>query len=253
MNICRLNRSSKICMKKGLARHTRTPPSSLPEPKIILTYIVQPRLGSWTHFPGCIALPYSSHITIWTHLLFNEYCRRSPRGSQQIAADRRSAQIFITALFLSIIPCMFTRATPRRILVLKATSSLTALLRAILIASRVSRSSVFMSFVAYPSSMASPCLVKTALWQRTSFAMPCSKRYFFGLHKSMPNRVFLALTNLLKCASEVPLHLFESTVKHARGKRDKIYHPAIRKFALSLHLCSAKAYRLHLYTYSYIQ
>lgn len=59
--------------------------------------------------------------------------------------------------------------------------------------------------------------------------------------------------DLNKCASEVPLHLFESTAKHARGKRDKIYHPAIRKFALSLHLCSAKAYRLHLYTYSYIQ
>ena len=36
MNICRLNRSSKVCMKKGPARHTCTPPSSLPEPKIIL-------------------------------------------------------------------------------------------------------------------------------------------------------------------------------------------------------------------------
>ena len=46
MNICRLNRSSKVCMKKGPARHTRTPPNSLPEPNIILTYIVQPRLGS---------------------------------------------------------------------------------------------------------------------------------------------------------------------------------------------------------------
>ena len=49
MNICRLNRSSKVCMKKGPARHTRTPPSSLSEPNIISTYIsyiVKPRLGS---------------------------------------------------------------------------------------------------------------------------------------------------------------------------------------------------------------
>ena len=36
MNICRLNHSSKVCMKKDPARHTRTPPSSLPEPDIIL-------------------------------------------------------------------------------------------------------------------------------------------------------------------------------------------------------------------------
>ena len=31
-----LNRISKVRMKKGPARHTRTPPSSLPEPNIIL-------------------------------------------------------------------------------------------------------------------------------------------------------------------------------------------------------------------------
>ena len=31
MDICRLNRSSKVCMEKGPARHTRTPLSSLPE------------------------------------------------------------------------------------------------------------------------------------------------------------------------------------------------------------------------------
>ena len=45
MNICRLNRSSKVSMKKGPACHTRTPPSALPEPNTILTFIVQPRLG----------------------------------------------------------------------------------------------------------------------------------------------------------------------------------------------------------------
>ena len=66
MNICRLNRSFKVCMNKGPARHTRTPPSSIPEPNIILTYIVQPWLGSWTHFHERTALPYSSHLTIWT-------------------------------------------------------------------------------------------------------------------------------------------------------------------------------------------
>ena len=33
MNICRLNRNSKVCIKKGPARHTRTTPlSSLKEP-----------------------------------------------------------------------------------------------------------------------------------------------------------------------------------------------------------------------------
>ena len=32
MNICCLNVSSKVCMKKVPARHTRTPQSLLPEP-----------------------------------------------------------------------------------------------------------------------------------------------------------------------------------------------------------------------------
>ena len=62
MSICRLNRSSKVCMKKGPARHTRTPQSSLPEPNIILIlyflHILSNRdsvpkpifLGAW-HFP----------------------------------------------------------------------------------------------------------------------------------------------------------------------------------------------------------
>ena len=94
MNICSLNHSSKVCMKKGLARHTHTPPSSFSKPKIILTYIVQQRFGSWTHFPGCIALAYNSHIMIWTHLLHNENCRRSPLCSPLLYADRRWAQFF---------------------------------------------------------------------------------------------------------------------------------------------------------------
>ena len=32
MNICRLNRSFKVCLEKGPTRHTRTPQSSFPEP-----------------------------------------------------------------------------------------------------------------------------------------------------------------------------------------------------------------------------
>ena len=32
MNICRLNRSSKVCLEKGPDRHTRTPLSSFPVP-----------------------------------------------------------------------------------------------------------------------------------------------------------------------------------------------------------------------------
>jgi len=31
-NICHLNRSSKVCMEKGPARHMHTPLSSVPEP-----------------------------------------------------------------------------------------------------------------------------------------------------------------------------------------------------------------------------
>ena len=49
--------------------------------------------------------------------------------------------------------------------------------------------------------------------------------------------------SLSKCASEVPKELFELTCKRARASRPKEYHPAIKKFSLTLHLCSAKAYR----------
>ena len=50
------------------------------------------------------------------------------------------------------------------------------------------------------------------------------------------------IESLKKCASDVPQHLFKSISKRARGKRDKEFHPSIKKFALSLHLCSSKAY-----------
>jgi hypothetical protein len=43
MNICRLNRRSKVCMKNGPARHTRTPPSSLPEPNTFFQRILSRR------------------------------------------------------------------------------------------------------------------------------------------------------------------------------------------------------------------
>ena len=43
MNICSLNRSSKVCMKKGPARQTRTPQSSLPEPNTSFQRILSRR------------------------------------------------------------------------------------------------------------------------------------------------------------------------------------------------------------------
>ena len=58
-------------------------------------------------------------------------------------------------------------------------------------------------------------------------------------------------TVLEKCASEVPAELFKSTAKRARGGRDKQYHPAIRKFALTLQLASSKAYRLREDTHNF--
>jgi len=49
---------------------------------------------------------------------------------------------------------------------------------------------------------------------------------------------------LKQCLSEVPYQLFESTTKSIKGiNRDRVYHPAIRKFALALQLCSSKAYK----------
>ena len=40
MDICRVNRSFKVCMKKGPACQTHTPPSSLPELNITLIYFL---------------------------------------------------------------------------------------------------------------------------------------------------------------------------------------------------------------------
>ena len=54
------------------------------------------------------------------------------------------------------------------------------------------------------------------------------------------------------CISEVPLHLYEGAAKRVQGKREKEFHPAIKRFALTLHLCSAKAYRLILISDSII-
>ena len=48
---------------------------------------------------------------------------------------------------------------------------------------------------------------------------------------------------LKKCVSQVPLEIFEATVKRVNGSKLKNYHPAIKRFALNLHTCSAKAYR----------
>ena len=55
--------------------------------------------------------------------------------------------------------------------------------------------------------------------------------------------------SLNQCMSEVPRQLFEETSKRARKIRTKVYHPAIRKFALTLHLCSAKAYRYNIHSF----
>jgi len=46
-----------------------------------------------------------------------------------------------------------------------------------------------------------------------------------------------------KCASEVPKEFFTATSKRAGGGHNRSYHPALKKFALTLHLCSPKAYR----------
>ena len=63
--------------------------------------------------------------------------------------------------------------------------------------------------------------------------------------------------SLKKCASEIPLQLVESAAKRISGKRLKSYPPQLRKFALSLQLCSSKAYRyldyciIYMYIYIY--
>ena len=64
--------------------------------------------------------------------------------------------------------------------------------------------------------------------------------------KSLENKFSLCRTDIDKlqdCASQVPKELFSATVKRAEGGRVRTYHPALRKFAMTLHLCSPKAYR----------
>ena len=65
--------------------------------------------------------------------------------------------------------------------------------------------------------------------------------------KSLHKRFELShslVESLTQCTSEVPKELFELTGKRARGfKRPKEYHPAIKRFALTLQMCSTKAYR----------
>ena len=58
----------------------------------------------------------------------------------------------------------------------------------------------------------------------------------FSLHRTDIDR-------LQNCVSEVPKELFSATAKRAEGGRVRAYHPALRKFAMTLHLCSPKAYR----------
>ena len=51
------------------------------------------------------------------------------------------------------------------------------------------------------------------------------------------------IETLQDCVSQVPMELFSATAKRAEGGRVRTYHPALRKFAMTLHLCSPKAYR----------
>ena len=85
-----LNRSSKVCMKKGPARHTRTPPSSLHEPNIILIlyFLYCPtatRFLGAQHFP----IPRTSRFKLIYYLM---------NVVAALPVDRRRAQFFITAL-----------------------------------------------------------------------------------------------------------------------------------------------------------
>ena len=76
--------------------------------------------------------------------------------------------------------------------------------------------------------------------------MKCSLQEFKRELKEIKSKFDLSTTqidNLSLCASEVLKELFEATAKRAVGGRDRSNHPALRKFAVSLHLCSAKAYR----------
>lgn len=84
-------------------------------------------------------------------------------------------------------------------------------------------------------------------FKRKSINLRCSLAELKDKMHEMKTKFDLSsslMDKLSKCASEVPKELFESAAKRAAGGRVRSYHPALRKFALSLHLCSAKAYRL---------
>lgn len=83
-------------------------------------------------------------------------------------------------------------------------------------------------------------------YKRKSINMECSLCELKTELKSLQAKFDLSttqITTLNLCASEVPRELFESTAKRMTGTRDRSYHPALRKLAVSLHLCSPKAYR----------
>ena len=61
------------------------------------------------------------------------------------------------------------------------------------------------------------------------------------LHRKFEIDAFV--DTIKKCVSQVPLEIFEATIKRVNGSKLKNYHPAIKRFALNLHTCSAKAYR----------
>ena len=82
--------------------------------------------------------------------------------------------------------------------------------------------------------------------KRKRINMECSLQEFKRELKDLKSKFDIStsqINNLTSCASEVPKELFEATAKRAVGGRDRSYHPALRKFAVSLHLCSPKAYR----------
>ena len=87
MSFCRLNRSSNVYMKKGPARHTRTPSSSLPETNIILIlyFLYCPtatRFQDAKHFP----IPRTTRFEPICYLMnivtaLPAYRRRAPQST----------------------------------------------------------------------------------------------------------------------------------------------------------------------------
>ena len=58
---------------------------------------------------------------------------------------------------------------------------------------------------------------------------------------NIPDDVF---KNLEQLSSQIPLEFLKKTVKNAKKSVSKqAYHPALRQFAMTLHLYSPKSYR----------